>query len=135
MAGATAVLSVKYGYGTFRQRDGVALLVTAIGIMLSLIYKSPLIVISTIFVIDSIAGGLTIYKTWYAPLTESIAAWSISTTGVTLGLLAVGDYRPAIFLLPLSNFLVNALMVAVILIRRSRVKKQPQDIAGLKPLP
>lgn len=134
VAGATAVLSVKYGYGKFHQRDRVALSVTAIGIVLSLVYRNPLIVISTIFIIDSIAGGLTIYKTWYAPLTESIVAWSISTVGVTLGLLAVGDYRPAIFLLPLSNFLVNASMIGVIIFRRNKVKKQPQDVVGLKPV-
>lgn len=128
VAGATAALSLKYGYGKFRRRDGIALLITAVGIVLSLVYRNPLIVISTIFIIDSIAGGLTIYKTWYAPLTESIAAWSISTVGVTFGLLAVGSYRPAIFLLPLSNFLVNLLMVTVIVVRRSRVKEQPQNM-------
>ena len=56
VAGATAVLSVKYGYGKFHTRDGVALLITAVGIVLSFIYHNPLIVISAIFIIDSIAG-------------------------------------------------------------------------------
>jgi len=128
VAGATALLSIKYGYGRFHRRDGISLLVTVIGIVLSLIYNSPLIVVATVVVIDSIAGGLTLYKTWFAPLTENLTAWSTSTVGVTCGLLAVGDFRPVIFLSPLSNFLVNILMVVIILGRRSHVKRQPADV-------
>ena len=121
VAGATALLSIKYGYGKFHLRDGAALVMTVFGIALSVVYSSPLIAVATVLVIEAVAGGLTIYKTWYAPLTENIASWSISTIGVTCGLLAVGDYHPTIFLLPLANFLINVLMVMTILYRRSKV--------------
>ena len=128
VAGATALLSIKYGYGRFHRRDGVALVITAIGIVLSLAYNNPLIVVAIVVIIDAVAGGLTLYKTWFAPLTENITAWSISTVGVTCGLLAVGDFRPVVFLSPLFNFLINVSMVTVILYRRNLVKKQPDDV-------
>jgi hypothetical protein len=128
VGGATAVLSVKYGYGKFHRRDGVALAITAIGIALSIIFNSPLIAVSTVVLIDAIAGALTIYKTWYAPRTESHLAWGISTVAVTCGLLAVGQYHPAIFLAPLTNFIINILMLAIITFRRNKIAAQPADI-------
>lgn len=128
VGGATAVLSIKYGYGKFHRRDALALVATAVGTVLSVVYDNPLIVIATVTIIDVVACGLTLYKTWHAPFTENLTAWSVSTIGVTCGLLAVGNYRPAIFLSPLSNFLINVLMVATIIYRRPRVGAQPADV-------
>ena len=122
VAGVTALLSIKYGYGRFHRRDGIALLLTAIGIALSLAYNNPLIVIGVVVAIEVLAGGLTLYKTWYSPLTESFTSWRISTVGVTCGLLAVGNYTPAIFLSPLSNFLINISMVLIIFYRRRKTE-------------
>ncbi len=128
VGGATAVLSIKYGYGRFHRRDAAALLITAVGIVLSFLYASPLIAVATVVIIDGIAGSLTLYKTWYAPFTENLMGWSISTIGVACGLLAVGNYQPVIFLSPLSNVAINVLMVAIIVLRRTVVKKQPVDV-------
>lgn len=126
--GVTAVLSLKYGYGRFHRRDGIALIVTGIGVITSLIYQSPLVAVATVVLIQVIAAGLTLYKTWYAPYTENYLAWRISSVGTLCGVLAVGEYHPAIFLSPLANFMINILMVIIIFTRRPRVIHQPADI-------
>lgn len=128
VTGATALLSLKYGFGRFHRRDAAAIIVTVIGIAFAFIYDSPLIAVLTVFLIDAIAAGLTVYKTWHAPRTENLTAWSISAVAVTCGLLSVGSYQPAIFLSPLSNFLINISMVSIILIRRREVVVQPTDV-------
>ncbi len=48
VGGATALLSIKYGYGRFHRRDAIALLVTVTGIALSLVYDNPLIVVGVV---------------------------------------------------------------------------------------
>lgn len=128
VGGVTAVLSIKYGYGRFHLRDGLALIITALGIALSFIYHSPLLALLTVVLIDLVGASLTLYKTWYAPFTENLLAWQISIAGTLCGVLAVGQYSPVIFLSPLSNFLINVFMVALIISRRPKVTYQPADI-------
>jgi len=128
VGGITALLSIKYGFGRFHRRDGAALFITGLGVMLSFVYRDPLIAVVTVVLIDALGGGLTLYKTWYAPYTENLLAWQISTVGTLCGVLAVGKYHPAIFLSPLSNFLINVMMLVLILYRRPRVRVQPTDI-------
>lgn len=96
--------------------------------MFAYIYKSPLIALFTVLVIDGMAAGLTLYKTWYAPRSENLMAWSISTVAVACGVLSVGTYQIAILLSPLSNLLVNVLMVGVIMLRQKKVLVQPIDV-------
>lgn len=128
VAGATAILSIRYGFGSFHRRDAISIVVTVAGILFAYIYKSPLIALFTVLVIDGMAAGLTLYKTWYAPRSENLMAWSISTVAVACGVLSVGTYQIAILLSPLSNLLVNVLMVGVIMLRQKKVLVQPIDV-------
>ncbi len=128
VGGATALLSIKYGFGRFHRRDAVGLMIAGLGIVFSFVFRNSIFAVLTIVLIESVAGGLTVYKTWYAPRTENLTAWSISTIGVTCGFLAVGQYRPVIFLSPLSNVTINVLMLSVIIYRRGKVKHQPIDV-------
>jgi hypothetical protein len=128
VGGVIAVLSIKYGYGRFHLRDAVGIAVAIIGGLYAYIVRDPLIAVVIVTVVELLAAGLTVYKTWFAPSTENFLAWRISLVGTILGVLAVGKYRPVIYLAPLSNFLINLVMVVLIAIRRPRVKYQPEDL-------
>ncbi len=116
--GTVAVLSLKYGYKSFHRLDGLAILATIIGVALSLIFRSPLLAVVTAVLIDAIAASLLLHKTWLAPHTEHIWAWTISLTAATCGVLAVGHWQPAVYLAPLLNLAVNLLMVTFIIYRK-----------------
>lgn len=126
--GFIAFLSLKYGYGRFHKRDTVALVFTAFGIAVSFILKDPLLAVLAVILVDFSGGWLTLYKTWQAPHTENLAAWVISTFGGFLAILAVGDYKPAIYLPPLSVSIYNLLLIIVIVHRRGKVTSEPRDL-------
>ncbi|MBX4191016.1 hypothetical protein KW794_02925 [Candidatus Saccharibacteria bacterium] len=128
VGGLIAVLSIKYGYGRFHFRDGLGITIAIIGGVYSLIVHDPLIAVVVVTLIEIIAAGLTVYKTWYAPFTENFLSWRISLIGTMCGVLAVGQYRPVIYLPPLTNFIINLTMVTLITSRRPKVKTQPLDL-------
>ncbi|HSX05101.1 MAG TPA: hypothetical protein VLF69_01385 [Candidatus Saccharimonadales bacterium] len=122
-----ASLSIKYGYGTFHWRDGLSLAVTAVGAVLAVVLHSPLLAVTTAVLIDAVGAGLTVHKTWLAPYTEPLFAWTISLVAALCGVLAVGRWQPAIFLAPLFNLVMNVSMVGLIAYRRPRLA--PTDVA------
>lgn len=128
VGGLIAFLSIKYGFGKFHGRDGLGIAIAIIGGLYSLATHDPLIAVLVVTVIEILAAGLTVYKTWYAPFTENYLAWRISLVGTICGVLAVGKYQPVIYLPPVSNFLINLTMVLLITARKPKVKNQPADL-------
>lgn len=126
--GLIAVLSLRYGYGRFHRRDTLALIATAIGVSLALWFRSPLLAVLTVILVDLVGASLTYHKTWYAPRTENKLAWILAIIAGVFAVLAVGDYEPAVYLPPLSTTLVNIGVVFIIYYRIPRVKVEPQDI-------
>ncbi|MGZ6005484.1 MAG: hypothetical protein ACXWLH_05040 [Candidatus Saccharimonadales bacterium] len=123
-----AVLSLKYGYGHFHRRDTLALVATGIGVVISYLLKDPLLAVLTVIAVDFAGGGLTLYKTWFAPHTENLLAWNMSIVGGILAFVAVGNYKPAIYLPSLSVVIYNLLLVSIIIYRRDKVGAEPADI-------
>lgn len=128
VGGLIAFLSIKYGFGKFHRRDGMGIAIAIIGGLYSLATHDPLIAVVVVTIIEILAAGLTVYKTWYAPFTENFLAWRISLIGTICGVLAVGKYHPVIYLPPVSNFVINLMMVSLIATRRPKVKSQPTDL-------
>lgn len=122
--GLIAGLSVKFGYGTFKRRDGISLVVAAFGVVLWKLTNQPLAALLILMLVDSIGLWLTLNKTWEAPHTETLIAWVLAAIASTLGLLAVDSLDITKWLYPFYIALGNSLIVFIILFRRAKVTKK-----------
>jgi uncharacterized protein with PQ loop repeat len=73
-----AVLSVKYGYGSFHKRDTVSIAIAALGLVAWLFTDRPLIAVLMVITVDFAGFWLTLVKTWHAPHSETLITWQIS---------------------------------------------------------
>ena len=113
-----AILSVKYGYGTFRKKDYISLLIAGIGIALWAITDNPLTALLIVVFVDILAFYLTVSKTWNNPETETLISWVLATVSGLAGLLAVGAIDLTELVYPLYITLGNGFLVWVIFSRR-----------------
>jgi hypothetical protein len=118
--GIIAVLSIPYGYGRFRLRDAVSLFVASVGVVLSLLTRSPLAALLTVVAVDAAGFWLTIAKTWEAPHSETLLSWKLSTVAAMASVLSVGALSFTKLLYPFYVFLGNALLVLIIIYRRKK---------------
>lgn len=115
-----AVLSLRYGYGYFKLKDGLALVVAAAGVALSLILKSPLLALIIVIGVDAIGYYLTLVKAWEAPETETLITWVLATIAGLLGVLAISQPNFTKLLYPLYILVGNTILISVILHRRKK---------------
>ena len=85
-----AFLSLRYGYGKFSFMDGAAIVAALIGVALWAATNNPLIALLVTIVVDFLAYWLTIIKSWKAPYSENLLAWSLMTLAAILSILSVG---------------------------------------------
>lgn len=116
--GLVAVLSIWYGYGVFKRRDIISLVVAGLGIVLWYLTDNPLLAIVIVIAVDFIGFWLTMVKTWHSPYTETLSTWAIAAIASAFGVLAVGDLDPAKVLYPLYIALGNWGLVWIIVTRR-----------------
>lgn len=119
---AIAVLSVRFGYGTFHRKDFAAIGFAIAGVGLWWWLDSPLAALLVVLAVDAVGFWLTLEKTWRAPHTETLLTWMIATLSGALGVLAVGswDFTKAIY--PFYIMIGNGLMTAIIVYRRPRLE-------------
>jgi hypothetical protein len=113
-----AFLSLKYGYGTFKRKDSISLLVAMLGLILWKITSDPLYALLIVVFIDALAVWLTATKTWEAPHTETLIAWILTSASGLLGLIAVGKIDFTQLLYPLYTAIINLGVVWMIIYRR-----------------
>lgn len=119
---AIAVLSLKYGYGTFRKKDYVSLLIAVLGIVLWAITDNPLTALLIVIFVDILALYLTVSKTWNNPETETLISWVLATASGLAGLLAVGAFDVTELVYPLYITFGNGFLAWVIFSRRKALK-------------
>jgi hypothetical protein len=116
-----AFLSVKYGYGTFKRKDFISLLIAMFGLVLWKITSDPLYALLIVVAIDALAVWLTAAKTWKAPHTETLIAWILSSLAGLFGLLAVGKPNLTQLIYPLYILTANSTVTWVIIYRRKKL--------------
>lgn len=119
--GIIAVLSLFYGYGSFKRRDGISILVAVIGALLSILLKSPLLALLAVIAVDVTGYGLTLVKSWEAPHTETLVSWYFATVSALMGTFSVGTLSFTKLVYPLYILIGDALLVAVIIYRRKKL--------------
>lgn len=116
-----AFLSIKYGYGTFRKKDYLSLLIAGLGIVLWAITDNPLTALLIVIFVDILALYLTVSKTWNNPETETLISWVLATVSGLAGLLAVGAFDLTELVYPLYITLGNGFLSWVIFTRRKEL--------------
>jgi len=119
-----AALSVRSGYGHFKAKDLVALLVTALGAVLWKATNNPLAALIVIIAVDFLGNWLTLTKSWRAPYSENLFSWALMALAGVAGLLAVGSWHLTPIIFPLYLIFANSLEAGAIAGRRSWRKQR-----------
>jgi hypothetical protein len=100
-------LSIKHGVGGHTKLDTIALVVAAIGVVIAIIAKAPVISLLGVILADLSGMGLTIKKTYLKPESETTVSWLLVGTASLFGLLSVGRFSYGILLYPFYLMLAN----------------------------
>jgi hypothetical protein len=125
-----AFLSLRYGYGRFGIKDGAAIVAALIGVALWAATNNPLIALLVTVAVDFMAYWLTIIKSWKAPYSENLLAWSLMTIAAILSILSVGEFNVTLLLFPVYVACVSMCGVIVLVTRRKWRSKRIKE--GLK---
>lgn len=89
-SGTIAILSFRYGYGKFKMRDAISIVVALVGVAVWLLTNTPFIAVAMVILVDFSGFWLILVKSWEAPRTETLSAWLLSGIGAALAVLSVG---------------------------------------------
>ncbi len=126
-AGFIAVLSLKYGFGSFHKRDTISILIAALGLLVWLITSKPLTAIVIVIIVDIAGFWLTLVKTWHAPYSETLIFWQVTFIAAILSVFAAGTWNFTIIIYPIYTVLATALISWQIAFRRKSVKEDLLD--------
>ncbi len=121
ITGLIAVLSLKYGYGTFRRKDVVSIAAAVVGVILWQLTSQPLLALLVVIAVDALAAALTAVKTWEDPSTETLVSWVMSTLGDFFGVLAVGALNFTQLSYPVYILIADAAVMLIIVYRRKQI--------------
>jgi len=114
----TFLMSFKYGTKDITRFDTLLLIWAILTIPLYFWIESAIYSLILIILIDSFAYIPTIRKTYRAPFTESIPAFSLGILKYTLSILALAQYSIYTITYPLSIVLANTILVAIMAYKR-----------------
>lgn len=113
-------LSFKYGFGSLKKRDTVGFLVAIIGLALWYVTNNPLYALTIIIIIDAAGSGLTAWKAFENPMSETYPAWLIIGAAGFLAVLSVGKFDVGLLVYPVYIFIVSFIIVGSIYLGRRR---------------
>lgn len=122
-----AVLSVRYGYGSFHKRDMFSVAVALLGLGLWLITDRPLLAIIMVIIVDFAGFWLTLVKTWHAPHSETLISWQLSLAAAVLSVVTAGTWSFVVLIYPIYAVVFDGLLVWEIIYRRRKITKDSQD--------
>ncbi len=116
-----ALLSLKYGEGTWERLDKICLAVAIVSAFLWYVFNSAFIALMSNIAMDFVGLIPTIKKSWLRPGGEDRVAWGLESGASVLNLLAVQTWTFAIAFYPLYLAVLNTLIT--VLLFRSVFKK------------
>ncbi|HTE22573.1 MAG TPA: hypothetical protein VK674_06050 [Candidatus Limnocylindria bacterium] len=122
-----AILSLWYGYGSFHKRDTISLVVAAVGLLLWQLSDRPLVAIVLVIIVDFAGFWLTLVKTWHAPHSETLISWQLAFVTAVLSIFSVGAWTLDVLIYPVYAVLATALIVWMIMYRRTKVTEDLPD--------
>jgi len=122
-----AMLSLRYGYGSFHKRDTISLLVAAVGLLLWLVTDIPLVAIMLVIIVDFAGFWLTLVKIWHAPHTETLISWQLACVSAILSMFSISAWKLDVVIYPLYAAVVTALLAWLIMHRRTKAIEDLPD--------
>lgn len=119
------ILALKYGEKSFTRSDWAMLSVSLLAIPLWVLTQNPLWSVILISLIDAVAFLPTFRKSWTRPHEETLETYSLIGLSVLLSFAALETVTLTTVLFPATLFTVNAVFVAMSLIRRRQLAGQP----------
>lgn len=117
------ILAIKFGLGGIRKRDTLALIAAGIGLIIWYFTHNAIYALLITIAIDAIGTGLTVWKTFEHPATETYSMWLIICVAGIMAVASVGKINPTLMLYPFYIFLANLSVVfAIYLGRKSKQK-------------
>jgi hypothetical protein len=111
-------LSIRFGVGGWTQLDRIALVIAALGVIISLVEQQPIIALLGVILADASGTILTIRKTFLAPDSETTISWLLVAVGAVCSILSIGRFDLVLMLFPAYLALANLSVVVSQLIGR-----------------
>jgi hypothetical protein len=84
--------------------------------------KQPIVSAILLALINILAFGPTVRKSWNKPFSETLTTYVINSSRQGLGLLALENYNVVTYLFPLSSILITVSFILLLIIRRKILK-------------
>lgn len=102
-----SALSIKKGVGGGTKMDYLILLGSVVGVLLWVMFNSPVASTISNLTVASLAFVPTILKSWKAPETETNIKWLLGAVGAGFTVISIGEVDIPLLLLPLYSFILN----------------------------
>lgn len=116
-----AFLSIKLGYGRFKKRDLISILIAVIGVVLWLITDEPIIAIIIVIAVDVAGFWLIVVKSWHKPQSETYVAWLLAGVSAVLAVIATGTLDLVVTGYVLYSAIANIGLALMLLYRKRRL--------------
>jgi hypothetical protein len=114
----TAILSLFYGKKEWTAVDTICSVGSIIGLIVWYITGSSVIALCSFLTIDILAAIPTFVKSYKNPYEEDLLAWKITLFSGLLNLIALDSISFAIWILPVYNLAIYAIVVAILMLKR-----------------
>lgn len=118
---AVVILGVKYGIAKFSLFDGICQAGAVLGLILWIVFNSPLIAIVASVSIDFVAALPTLRHSWIKPAEETWQTFLIGTGAAALTTLSITSYTWEAILYPAYLVLANGGIVLIVVYRRQQL--------------
>lgn len=106
--GLIFLLSLKRGVGGYAKLDIFSMLAAAVGLILWVVFKSPIFSILANLLVAVVALIPTIVKARKDPESETKIAWLAGAVSAALASLSVGQWNFALLILPVASTILQA---------------------------
>jgi hypothetical protein len=120
---AVVVVGIKYGFAKLELFDGLCQLGAIIGLVLWLVFNSPMIAIAATLVIDFIGTLPTVRHSWLHPNEETSITFGIGVIATVLTLLSLKEYSVTAWIYPAYLLFSNGLLFVTIVFSRNKVEE------------
>jgi hypothetical protein len=111
---AVVLFGLKYGIAKLDKFDGLCQLGAVIGLVLWLIFKSPMIAIVATIAIDFIGTVPTLRHSWFHPEEETSVTFALGVIAAFFTLLSLKEYSVVAWIYPFYLLLSNAMLFVTI---------------------
>ena len=115
------ILGTWYGIAKLSLFDVACQLLAIIGLLLWLLFNSPLIAIIATVAIDFVGFLPTLRHAWLKPQEETWQAFAWSVLAIAFTLASLTNYSAASLVYPLYLFLADGLLTITIILRRQKL--------------